>query len=304
MDEYGELDHRDLKRIVDHFNNDIAILSESIAELSQADKGNGIFTGFVFDHVEKGSEDEKFYGFGAVKLVVPDLGAYEKNPVYARPLRMIQGRFDVPPKGAVVKVTSATFTSNMDLVYFGSDFLSRVGLYTGIVSEEHIGFRPQIAQAKGIIKAQSKYVDKVRESPEDFRILESSKDFIIFEDRDEKTLRIAVNDGWKLDLVVGDGAELNIVNKAIESDSRGSGAEFLIDSGSDGSIVIKSGSASTEKSVLGETLKSKLEELIDAVKAITVPTAMGTSGTPLNSSAFDQIKNSLDDILSEFNENN
>jgi hypothetical protein len=69
-----------------------------------------------------------------------------------------------------------------------------------------------------------------------------------------------------------------------------------------------------EPAALGDTLKAKLEDLIDEVssvldniKLITVPTAVGPSGTPLNFAAFDinkvnlaTLKSQLSQILSSY----
>lgn len=65
--------------------------------------------------------------------------------------------------------------------------------------------------------------------------------------------------------------------------------------------AIELGKDTLEKAVLGETLKTKLEELIDAILAITVPTALGPSGTPINAAQFSTIKSQLDQILSNVN---
>jgi len=53
------------------------------------------------------------------------------------------------------------------------------------------------------------------------------------------------------------------------------------------------------KSVLGEKLKEKLEELIDEIKLITVPTAQGPSGIPNNAAQLTQIRSQLSVILSD-----
>ena len=55
----------------------------------------------------------------------------------------------------------------------------------------------------------------------------------------------------------------------------------------------------TEPLIKGETMKSKLEDILDAINQITVPTAFGPSGTPINAPVFTQIKTGLKDILSE-----
>jgi len=65
---------------------------------------------------------------------------------------------------------------------------------------------------------------------------------------------------------------------------------------------IRLGSESvTEKAVLGDTLKSTLENLIDAIKAITVTsTTPGTpTSPPINIASFIVIGNTLSDILSQ-----
>jgi Type VI secretion system/phage-baseplate injector OB domain len=57
---------------------------------------------------------------------------------------------------------------------------------------------------------------------------------------------------------------------------------------------------SDEKAVLGDTAQKKLEDILDkmdaicdAVKLVTVPTALGPSGTPLNFVQFDGIKTQI-----------
>lgn len=53
-----------------------------------------------------------------------------------------------------------------------------------------------------------------------------------------------------------------------------------------------------EQMVLGNTLLSLLEQLIDAISNLTVITQNGPSGTPLNAEKFTQIKSKLKTILS------
>lgn len=53
-----------------------------------------------------------------------------------------------------------------------------------------------------------------------------------------------------------------------------------------------------EQMVLGNTLLSLLEELLDAISSLTVVTPHGPSGTPLNAAQFIQIKGKLKTMLS------
>lgn len=89
------------------------------------------------------------------------------------------------------------------------------------------------------------------------------------------------------------------------------GTYFLVDkngktllNSKDELILSSGGGGSEESSILGETLKEKLEALIDEIKLITVPTGIGPSGVPINASKFDLLKNDLIDILSEKTKNN
>jgi len=64
-------------------------------------------------------------------------------------------------------------------------------------------------------------------------------------------------------------------------------------------IVFGEDDDNVEPLVKGDTLVDKIGELIDAINQITVPTAFGPSGTPINAASFTQIKNDLSSILSE-----
>ena len=54
----------------------------------------------------------------------------------------------------------------------------------------------------------------------------------------------------------------------------------------------------SEQMVLGNTLLSLLEQLLDAISSLTVVTPHGPSGTPLNAAQFTQIKGKLKTMLS------
>ena len=58
-------------------------------------------------------------------------------------------------------------------------------------------------------------------------------------------------------------------------------------------------SPNDEPAALGRTLKWKLEELIDLITKITVPTPAGASGVPVNIPQFKALKGQLSEILSE-----
>lgn len=63
---------------------------------------------------------------------------------------------------------------------------------------------------------------------------------------------------------------------------------------------VEIGKDAPEAAVLGDTLVSLLQQLIDAIAALTVPTPVGPSGPPLNNAQFQNIKSRLKTALSQF----
>lgn len=61
--------------------------------------------------------------------------------------------------------------------------------------------------------------------------------------------------------------------------------------------VIEMDNAGLKISKGNETLKSILSDLITAIKALTVPTGTGPSGTPINSATFITIENRINNFL-------
>lgn len=61
--------------------------------------------------------------------------------------------------------------------------------------------------------------------------------------------------------------------------------------------VIEMESDGIKISKADETLKSILSDLIDAIKALTVPTNTGASGTPINAASFTAIENRVNNFL-------
>lgn len=66
----------------------------------------------------------------------------------------------------------------------------------------------------------------------------------------------------------------------------------------DSETEINIGTENLEAATKGDTLKSILEELIDEITKITVPTAFGPSGVPVNASIIAAIKPKLTNMLS------
>lgn len=67
----------------------------------------------------------------------------------------------------------------------------------------------------------------------------------------------------------------------------------------DSDEVINFGSENLEPAAKANTLVSKLGDMLDGIVVLTVPTAFGPSGVPINASTFTQIKALLDEIKSK-----
>jgi hypothetical protein len=82
----------------------------------------------------------------------------------------------------------------------------------------------------------------------------------------------------------------------IELDSQGS--IFITNSSGQKVNVGDGADTANEPAVLGTTLKGFLEQILDAIVALTVPTGVGPSGTPINAAQFVSIKAQLQRALS------
>lgn len=86
------------------------------------------------------------------------------------------------------------------------------------------------------------------------------------------------------------------------------GMKLIADGGhiviQDGDMTIEGGNIfigqdASEASILGDSLKSVLEQILDAITQMTVTTAVGPSSPPVNAAQFVAIKQTLDTILSK-----
>lgn len=87
-----------------------------------------------------------------------------------------------------------------------------------------------------------------------------------------------------------------LINKDFMRIQHNSGKTFEIN---ESAISLGSETSSAEKAVLGDTLKSILDELFDEIAKLTVNTPLGPSTVPINIAAFQQIKAKLETILSK-----
>lgn len=63
--------------------------------------------------------------------------------------------------------------------------------------------------------------------------------------------------------------------------------------------IVEIGKGDLQPAVVGNDWKKIMEQLIEAITQLTVPTGVGPSGTPINSAAFIKVKNQLKEALSK-----
>lgn len=125
--------------------------------------------------------------------------------------------------------------------------------------------------------------------------------------RFQKVLRTVSGHVIQLDDTEGEEKIIILHKSGSMIDIEEDGKITITDTGNDTSIVsnkisfgTKGGAA--EKIVLGDTLKSKLEELIDIVQNHVHPTGVGPSGTPVASTTqLTSLKSAMSQILSQQN---
>ena len=142
-----------------------------------------------------------------------------------------------------------------------------------------------------IIKASSK-------KSEGDAIKLESKDFISLEG---KQLKILLTDNIDLSINNGEKEILSIKGNNESLELRDQFENLILIDEENIKINAKKINLGegNEPMVLGDTLLSILEQLIDAIISLTVVTSTGPSGTPINSAQFIQIKSKLKTILSK-----
>jgi hypothetical protein len=119
----------------------------------------------------------------------------------------------------------------------------------------------------------------------------------------DKTIETAVckTDGTVTARVVMNGSSDETIDRLLYEDQFNNkviiNKEF-IQVKADDSSVIKFGEGK-EPLVKGSTLKGHLDSIIDALGKLTVPTAFGPSGTPINIAEFEAVRGKFDDFLSK-----
>ncbi len=120
-------------------------------------------------------------------------------------------------------------------------------------------------------------------------------------DNTKKTIEVHADTEWKV-IVKGEStiqSGKNVTVKSLKGNVmvRADAGNITL-SAPKGKLFL--GAEADESAVLGDTLKGLIDELIVAIKTMTVYTAVGTSSPAVNQPAFDAVKSKLSNMLSKY----
>lgn len=189
--------------------------------------------GKIIKLFNKDSDEEKIYGFGVASVLI-----FSNNmEVIATPLRGIQGRFELPKENSLVYL----FPDESGKYYYVSGKIDPIEL---VQSSEEIGFKGS-SNIK-VLPNAGEFFNKVREKKDKFRILESSKNFVLYEDKDEKKLGLDLDDLNNFEISLGNSGRFII--KRLSGVTK---IDIKFDIGSLGSFEIEGGLGSNFKINIG-----------------------------------------------------
>lgn len=320
-DEYGNIVPEDLNALSEYVREELTEHLELIQDLYERVLFGSFSDAQVLDQAQYQSPEEKSYGVGAVKVRIPELEA--EDGVWIRPHRLLHGRAEVPPVGSWVRVVWQHGDSSY-AEYYGAHWIDTASTHSDGKTRNFEEFAFQ-DPTKIFDKSAQNRLDAVRQNPSAVRVLESGAGFVIGIDDQSKKLDLRVLDGYELILTAGDGGKITIgaadptaigepqaktIDIAVDTGSTGGGYTLTTNGGkirfktTGGNIELEGGSTALEKSVLGDTLKAKLDTLIDDIVAHTHSTPVGPSSPPVNAADFTVLKSQLPDVLSPKVKNN
>lgn len=301
--------------LYDYLKTEFESAYQILADVYSRVSAINTYIGVVQEVFDLESNEAIVYGPGAVSVIAPDITG---EILIVRPY---SASVNIPKPKDFVVLESIT---DSPPVYVYTDIIVSPPRSAWLTDELYEEVEPNY----GFVDKPTKFSDggfrleEAYKNPGKHKIVASTKEWIIGAREAEpgKTIDISTDDDWTLQLNVGNNGKIEIGYRdpQFESTTGGTVDIKLFGGESGGSVEIESGSAATEKMVLGETLKGKLEDLIDklvelnaGIQAITVPTAVGVSGTPVNTLTFSNlstdlttIKGELTEILSTYNKNN
>lgn len=138
-------------------------------------------------------------------------------------------------------------------------------------------------------------VCRIRQSNELFVCLFSEIDKVIFTDKDLEvkidTENIDIRKGEKI-TVHADKDKIEVTNDKVKALHEADKLTVTADN-----TTVKASTAGVTITRGGSGLRKTLEQMLDGICALTVPTAVGPSGVPINMATFQQIKADLPNYM-------
>lgn len=195
-----------------------------------------IAIGRVEEHALYQSSSEKNFGVGAIRFSSRMLRIGKNVEAWARPHRLQQGRFDVPPIGSFVILCKPYLTEHIE--YYGGFFWddnTNQPFATDEPNKEELGFFN--ATPNDFFGAER--FREARMAPDKVRILESSSSYIIGVNDTDKILDVRVKEGYEIHLSTGANGKIEIGNYDTGSKNDSGPTEVNVRPGPTGKFSVK-----------------------------------------------------------------
>lgn len=231
-DQYGDVIPEDLNALKQWLHSELGSASELFGNLSMRSRMSAVTEAKVLKHANPGSPEERAYGKGAVQVEIPDLMFSADHLIWAAPRRVLPGRFEMPSIGSWVLVTHRAGDPEFP-EYFGAAF-----------TDGWFRFDKDNSEPIGFIQSANKGVDKVRNNPKSYRMLESSNGFLFAEDSQAKVLHLLTDD-YSINIGTGRTGKIRIGAIDPATDTQGQQTDMEVWVGTSGSLKIKAGDTGT-----------------------------------------------------------
>lgn len=298
--EYGDVTVDDLNQIAEQVSDSLRSLVEDRNEAYRLLMNRTIIPAKV---VKIGTADDvSKRGAGVIQVAKIASGGGSDTNVWARPYGLQRGRFDVPKVDSWVYLVRP-YMRDDTYEYFGEFWFDPITPFpTSLQDADTLdnGFVTATPQ----YRYGGKRMKEAIANPETEKIFESTEDFIFGYDKTAKKIDLSVDENFEVVIRAGNGGKIRLVaaDPATEVEGATTSIDIEFDTGNNGTFTVKSGTATVEKMVLGETLKAKLDSFFD-IFINHNHNALGAS-PPLNATDAATLKSELGDILSEKNKNN
>lgn len=204
--DYDEVTPQDLANLQNSINSQLEFFAEKILEMHNKLRTLKTYDARVIGYPTEDEED--LHGPGSVQIDCPELLIGKASRYFASQRnRSQEGIFEIPSIDSWVSIYRDPTDEKFYIL--GYTFPIRPTYRSG----EELGYTGS-TELQAPYKAGTKF-DKVRKNPGVYRLLQSSKNFYLSEDRDAKEVTLEVNSNWGINVLAKSGGKINIGSSGV-----------------------------------------------------------------------------------------